>query len=82
MDSALVLPASDRYLEVEVDCHDACFRDEQVEGTWELQGIGEYAHLRDGCVLLEKAGRRRQRWLSSCEMVSLRFFVQHVTRSM
>jgi len=61
MDSALVLPASDRSLEVEVDCHDVWFRDQQVEGPWGLQGIGDYAHLldyarskRDVCVLPEK----------------------------
>jgi hypothetical protein len=80
MDSALVLPASDLYWEVEVDCHDVWFRDQQVERPWELQGIGDYAHLhdharlkRDVCVLLEKAGRRRQRWLNSRETVSLHF---------
>jgi hypothetical protein len=63
-----------------VDCHDVCFRDQQVEGPWGLQGIGDYAHLRDHarskqdvCVLLEKAGRRCQRWLNSRETVGLDF---------
>jgi hypothetical protein len=58
--------------------HDVCFRDQQVGGPWELQGIGEYAHLLDHarskldvCVLLEQAGRRCQRWLSSRETVGL-----------
>jgi hypothetical protein len=61
-----------------VDCHDVWFRDQQVEGPWGLQGIGDYAHLldharskRDVCALLQKAGCRRQRWLNSRETVSL-----------